>query len=517
MNRESAKTELCRLLLLPTLIIVASGASAQVPIDENGYPISAIDAIDGEVLEDRGMEQPALTSAELEQLIGPIALYPDDLLAVVLPASTYPLQIVQAARFLDEFEQDSSLQPDEEWDDSVVALLNYPEVLKQMNEDIDWTWTLGEAVIGQQEDVIGAVESFRDRAYAAGNLKSDEHQTINSDDGIIEIVPVDEEIIYVPYYEPERVLVSQAQPVVHYYERPYPVYYYPYPSGYHFSSGYFWGVTTAFGIGWANDRLRVHHQSYWGHPFYGRNYYGHYYRRPSINIYNSYYVNRSPSYRPNRYRDGDYWRPRSYGGSRPGYYQSRTQSYRDQQVSVRNRSNRRTGSDQVRIASSSVRDMRADTIRFRSREESSGRNENRSGVQDRSRSDLRRDNRSVAGSTTRTRTATVRPDTMRVAADRRAADIDRSSSQRSTVQRSSRRTPSRPEAVTRNAVERRQAVQRTDTSRSPSHASRPAETRTRQNTSASSNTAANRSSKGESRRESSSGNRSRNDRRTQRR
>ena len=89
---------------------------------------------------------------------------------------------MQAARFLDEFEADSSLEPDEAWDESVVALLNYPEVIRMMDEEIDWTWRLGEAVIAQQADVIAAVESFRDRAYAAGNLESDERQTVSNED-----------------------------------------------------------------------------------------------------------------------------------------------------------------------------------------------------------------------------------------------------------------------------------------------------------------------------------------------
>ena len=129
---------------------------------------------------------PLLSSAELQDLVGPIALYPDDLLAIVLPASTYPLQLVQAQRFLDDLKNDSSLQPEESWDDSIVALLNYPEAVELLNDDLDWTWRLGEAVVAQQADVIDAVETFRDRAYAAGNLKSDEHQTISEDNGVIE-------------------------------------------------------------------------------------------------------------------------------------------------------------------------------------------------------------------------------------------------------------------------------------------------------------------------------------------
>src|SRR5688500_2861762 len=105
------------------------------------------------------------TAEELRELVGPIALYPDDLVAIVLPASTYPLQIVQAARFLEESKVDSSLKPNEDWDDSVVALLNYPEVIELLNEDLDWTYDLGTAVLNQRAAVLSAIQDFRDEAY----------------------------------------------------------------------------------------------------------------------------------------------------------------------------------------------------------------------------------------------------------------------------------------------------------------------------------------------------------------
>lgn len=299
-------------------------AFAQVPVDENGNPLDAVlqdDADGAKIMPVQG----DLTEAELEELVGPVALYPDDLLAIVLPASTYPLEIVQAARFLERLEDDPSLEPDEAWDESVVALLNYPDVVRMLDENIDWTWKLGEAVIAQQTDVIAAVESFRDRAYAAGNLKSDEYQTVTYDDGNIEIEPVSDEIIYVPYYEPAEVVVYQPRRVYYYYPDPCPVYYYPYPAGYRFRSGYFWGVTTAFTIGWSNRYLHVYHPSYWGHPYYGRSYFGHWYRRPSITIYNNWYVNNAYRHSRYRYRDGDYWRPRYRSGSRP--YEPRVRNY----------------------------------------------------------------------------------------------------------------------------------------------------------------------------------------------
>ncbi len=259
-------------------------------------------------------ELPTISASEIETLVGPIALYPDDLLAIVLPASTFPLQVVEAARFLEALENDPSLEPDEDWDDSIVALLNYPEVVELMNEDLDWTWRMGEAVVAQQSDIIAAIESFRDRAYAAGNLESDDYQLVSQEEGTIQITPVQDDVIYVPYYEPTQVVVYQPRPVYFYHPRPYPVYYYPYPSYYafdhHFHHSFFWGVTTAFSIGWHSNHLNTYHHSFYGHPYYGHSYWNNWwYRRPDIHIYNNTYVRNNVNVNYNRYREGDRWRP----------------------------------------------------------------------------------------------------------------------------------------------------------------------------------------------------------------
>jgi hypothetical protein len=287
---------------------------------------------------------------ELQELVGPIALYPDDLLAIVLPATTYPLQLVQAQRFLEDLEQDPSLKPDDAWDDAVVALLNYPEVVELLNEDLDWTWRLGEAVVAQQADVVDAVEDFRDRAYAAGNLKSDSHQTVARNDGSIEITPIEDDVIYVPYYEPERVVVYQSRPVYHYYPRAYPVYYYPYPVGHAFTSGFFWGVTTAFTVGWVTDSVHVIHHSYHGHPYYGRHYWdGWWYRRPTVHVHNHYYSNSRYSVSRYRYSRGDHWRPRYETRRRlhnqriahSNYYTGRSVRHRSYTTTTRHANDRR--------------------------------------------------------------------------------------------------------------------------------------------------------------------------------
>jgi hypothetical protein len=245
------------------------------------------------------------TAEELRELVGPIALYPDDLVAIVLPASTYPLQVVQAARFLEDQKTNSNLKPNEDWDDSVVALLNYPEVIQLLNDDLDWTYDLGTAVLNQRADVLSAIQDFRDEAYAAGNLRSDERQTITRADDAIEIKPADPQVIYVPYYEPEHVVVYQSRPVYYYYPDAYPVYYYPYPSHYHFHTGFFWGVNTWFSIGWHSHYLHVYDPFYYGHPYYGHTYYNPFYVR---NVY----VNVNRYYYPN-----NVWEPRYRYGGRP--------------------------------------------------------------------------------------------------------------------------------------------------------------------------------------------------------
>src|SRR5262245_44541248 len=164
------------------------------------------------------------SDAELEDLVSRIALYPDDLIAIVLPAATYPLQVVEAERLLERTQSGGNPQANPQWDPSVVALLNYPDVVKLMNDDLDWMSRLGEASVNQRSDVLAAISRFRDRAYDAGNLHSDDRQTVTRNNDVVEIAPANPEVIYVPYYEPEQVIIYQPYPVFHYYPRPYPVY-----------------------------------------------------------------------------------------------------------------------------------------------------------------------------------------------------------------------------------------------------------------------------------------------------
>ena len=255
--------------------------------------------------------------ASLEDVVARVALYPDELLAIVLPASTFPLQIVQAARYLEAHKSDPTLQPNAAWDESIVALLNYPEVINLLNTDLDWTWQLGEAVIKQQADVIVAVERFRERAHAAGNLKSDKHKVVNRDHGTVAITSADRDAVYVPYYEPAEVVYQQRVTPYYYYPTRYPLYYYPYSPGHAFHSSAFWGITTAFTIGWFTNHLHFHPYGYRSHPFYGHRYHRSHFRRHGLHAGHR-HIN-SPHRQQHNYH-GDFWNADDQSSHRPRHH-----------------------------------------------------------------------------------------------------------------------------------------------------------------------------------------------------
>ncbi|MBK6600946.1 MAG: DUF3300 domain-containing protein [Betaproteobacteria bacterium] len=199
-----------------------------------------------------GSAAPPPAAEELEKLVGPIALYPDDLVAIILPAATNPLQLVQADRFLEKRKADPKLAIDDKWDDAVKSLLNYPDVVKTMSADLDWTSALGEAVVADQGEVLEAIQSFRRKAQAAGNLKSDDKQVVVVEKEIITVVPADPQVIYVPQYNPTTVVTYGVAPYWGYYPTPYPSYYYPYPPGAALATGVIWGA--AIGAAWAGGR-----------------------------------------------------------------------------------------------------------------------------------------------------------------------------------------------------------------------------------------------------------------------
>ena len=147
-------------------------AAAAVAAQEAETEEAALEADDG-----------LLSADELRVVVAPVAFYPDEILAVVLPASTTGIQLVQAQRFLEKTRSDASLQPNKDWDPSVLALINYPDVIDLLNADLDWTERLGDAVLDQQGDVMDAIQEARKEAAAAGYLKSDDKQTVTQNSG----------------------------------------------------------------------------------------------------------------------------------------------------------------------------------------------------------------------------------------------------------------------------------------------------------------------------------------------
>jgi hypothetical protein len=209
--------------------------------------------------------QPApFKKEELEQIVAPIALYPDALLAQVLMASTYPLEIVQAGRWAKEHPEvkgdavakEMEKQP---WDAAVKSLVAFPDVLAMMNEKLDWTQKLGDAFLAQQKDVMDAVQRLRAKAKESGNLKSSKEQTVKTEAAptgaatpqIIIIESSSPEVVYVPTYNPTVVYGAWPYPA-------YPPYYY-YPPAYPPGAAFFtfsMGVVVGGAI-WGNCN--------WGH------------------------------------------------------------------------------------------------------------------------------------------------------------------------------------------------------------------------------------------------------------
>jgi hypothetical protein len=198
-----------------------------------------------------GAGAPPFKPEELEQIVAPIALYPDPLIAQIFMASTYPLEVIQAARFAKANPnlKDAALNDElkkQNWDDSVKSLVSFPQVLEMMDSRLEWMQKLGDAVLAQQTDTMDAIQRLRAKAQTAGNLKSTEQQKVTVEQAelpqqqtIIRIEPANPEIIYVPTYNPEIVYGTWPYP----YYPPYSYYppYYPY--------GYFATAAIAFGVG----------------------------------------------------------------------------------------------------------------------------------------------------------------------------------------------------------------------------------------------------------------------------
>lgn len=151
--------------------------------------------------------QKKFSQEQLDQMLAPIALYPDSLLIQILIASTYPLEIVIADRWI---KQNKDLQGDQlndaldkqPWDASVKALVPFPEVLAMMNDKLDWTPMLGDAFLAQEDDVLSTVQNFRQKAYEAGNLNTTEQQKVIVENEVIVVQSANPLVVYVPAYDP---------------------------------------------------------------------------------------------------------------------------------------------------------------------------------------------------------------------------------------------------------------------------------------------------------------------------
>ncbi len=202
---------------------------------------------------------PPFKKEELEQILAPIALYPDALLAQIFMASTYPLEVVEAARWSKEHPEIkgdavAGAVQSQTWDPSVKSLCAFPEVLKNMNEKIDWTQKLGDAFLAQQKEVMQTVQVLRNKAKDTGNLKSTKEVTVKEEAApagspapqTIIIESPDPEVVYVPSYNPTVVYGAWAYPA-------YPPYAY-YPPAY-YGGAMFWSFTAGVIVGgaiWGN-------------------------------------------------------------------------------------------------------------------------------------------------------------------------------------------------------------------------------------------------------------------------
>ena len=190
-------------------------------------------------------ESPKIPNDQLDSLVAPIALYPDPLLSQTLVASTYPLEIIQLQQWL---LKNPNLKPSEisqavekqDWDPSIQAMSVFPEIVKNLSENIKWTADLGNAFLAQQSDVMDAVQRMRSKAKDAGHLKSTQQQTVETQvvesKTVVVIEPSSPEVVYVPSYDPMTVWGAPA---------------YPYPPTYYPTGAYAAAGVISFGVGLA--------------------------------------------------------------------------------------------------------------------------------------------------------------------------------------------------------------------------------------------------------------------------
>ena len=252
-------------------LLLASATSAAVPQapPANPTPTSAAPATPAAAAPAEPAKKP-FTEAELASLLAPIALYPDNVIAQILMASTYPIEVIEAHRWQQKHKElkGDALYAEvqkQEWDDSVKSLVNAPDVLKMMDENLAWMQKIGDAFLAQQKEVFEMVQTLRNKAVDAGTLKSNEHMKVSSKPAeatatatatttvvthehetppqVIVIESSNPEVVYVPTYSPTTMYGAWGYPA-------YPPYYYPPPVGYP-GSGFWFGMSVGIIAGGA--------------------------------------------------------------------------------------------------------------------------------------------------------------------------------------------------------------------------------------------------------------------------
>jgi hypothetical protein len=294
-------------------------------------------------------EAESFSREQLEALVAPIALYADALLMQILMASTYPLEVVQADRFmranpgLEGAALEAKLK-DEDWDASVKSMCTLPDVLAKMSENLDWTQDLGDAFLGQKDELLDTVQRMRGKANDAGNLKTTEQQVVTvQQDKIIVIEAPSPEVIYVPSYSPTVVYGGWVPPPA-YYPPMYP--YYPPGAG-----------LITFGVGMAVGA------AIWGNCNWG---WGHHDVNINVDRYNNFNRNTNINHnnlsgnRANWNHDASHRKGVNYQSSKvAGQYGARSGTNRVSADQARGRSGSATGTRQARTPATSSAPNRA--------------------------------------------------------------------------------------------------------------------------------------------------------------
>ena len=260
--RATALLAIAGMLAAPPMGVVRQAAA-----QEEAYPP-----------DESPLQSAAPAPAELQQLVAPIALYPDALVAQILAAATYPEQVVEADRWMEAHRglqgQALAEQVDREaWDPSVKALTAVPSVLANMDKNLAWTSSLGDAYVNHEPEVMGAIQDMRHRAQAAGNLQTTPQTTVTQEGQTIVIQPANPQVVYLPQYDP---WVVYGAPVV------------AWPGWYWYPGLFVAGPGIAFGVGFP---VAFFGGFGWGWPFWGCDWHHH-----AVVFHRNVFVTRGPTF-----------------------------------------------------------------------------------------------------------------------------------------------------------------------------------------------------------------------------